>query len=31
VSCPHSDMTPPGCVKAEKPGVEKALRPKSVG
>jgi hypothetical protein len=31
VSCPHSDMTPPGCVKAEKPGAEKTLRPKSVG
>jgi hypothetical protein len=30
-SCPRSDLTPPGCISAEKPETEKALKPKSVG
>ena len=31
VACPRSDLTPPACVSAEKPGSERALKPKGVG
>lgn len=31
VLCPRSDLTPPGCVKPEKPEPEKSLPSKKVG
>ena len=31
VLCPRSDLTPPGCVGAQKPGTEKALKRKTIG
>jgi hypothetical protein len=31
VLCPRSDLTPPGCISAQKPAREKALKPKTIG
>jgi hypothetical protein len=31
VQCPRWDRTPPPCASAEKPQLEKALKPKNVG
>src|SRR3954468_18893986 len=31
VLCPRSDLTSPGCISAQKPAPEKALKPKTIG